>query len=72
MEPMNATNVSEAMRNSGFETKFGNDKNTAKYGALFLDDDSDSKRIGCVTPQLYLMKLSSTDPLTTVPDAAGK
>lgn len=71
-EPMNATNVSEAMRNGGFETKFRNDEITAKYGALFFDDDSDSKRMGCATPQLYLMKLSSIDPLTTVPDAAGK
>jgi aarF domain-containing kinase len=71
-KPMNATNVSEEMRNSGFETKFGNDEITAKYGALFFDDDSDSKRMGCATPQLYLMKLSSIDPLTRVPDAAGK
>jgi hypothetical protein len=60
------------MRNCGFETKFGNDEITAKYGALFFDDDSDSQRMGCATPQLYLMKLSSMDPLTTVPDASGK
>lgn len=71
-EPINVTEVSEAMRNSGFETKSGNDEVTAKYGALFFDDDSDSKRTGCATPQIYLMKLTSIDPLTTVPDAAGK
>lgn len=63
--------MSEAMRNCGFVTKYGNDTITAKYGALFFDDDSDSRRMGCATPQIYLMKLGSIDPLLTVPDAAG-
>ena len=69
--PVNASDVSEAMRDSGFKTKRNRDDVTAKYGALFFDDDSDSKRMGCATPQLYLLKLSSMDPLVKVPDAAG-
>jgi len=67
---MNATEVSGAMRESGFVTKHSKDEITAKYGALFFDDDSDSRRMGCATPQIYLIKLSALDPLVTVPDAA--
>lgn len=69
-DPMNATEVSEAMRDCGFVTKHNKDEITAKYGALFFDDDSDSRRMGCATPQIYLMKLGALDPLVTVPDAA--
>lgn len=67
---MNATEVSEAMRDCGFVTKYNRDDITSKYGALFFDDDSDSRRMGCATPQIYLMKLGALDPLVTVPDAA--
>ena len=67
---MNATEVAEAMRASGFVTKYSKDEITAKYAALFFDDDSDSRRTGCATPQIYLIKLGVMDPLLTVPDAA--
>lgn len=68
---MNATEVSEAMRECGFVTKYSKDEITAKYGALFFDNDLDSRRMGCATPQIYLMKLGALDPLVIVPDAAG-
>lgn len=70
-DPVNTTEVSEAMRDCGFVTKHNNDEITTKYGALFFDNDSDSRRMGCATPQLYLIKLGTIDPLLTVPDAAG-
>jgi aarF domain-containing kinase len=69
-DPVNVTEVSEAMRVCGFATKYNKDEITAKYGALFFDDDSDSRRMGCATPQIYLLKLGALDPLVTVPDAA--
>ncbi len=69
-DPMNVTEVSEAMRACGFVTKRSKDHIIAKYGALFFDNDSDSRRMGCATPQIYLMKLGALDPLVTVPDAA--
>ena len=70
-DPMDPNQVSKAMRDSGFVTKQSNDEVTAKYGALFFDNDSDSRKMGCATPQIYLMKLSALDPFVTVPDAAG-
>lgn len=62
--------VAEAMRECGFKTKFDKDKVLTMYAKLFFDSDDEAKAEGCVTPQLYLMKLSSMDPLITVPDAA--
>jgi aarF domain-containing kinase len=62
--------VAEAMRKLGFKTKFDKPNVLTKYAKLFFDSDDDAKAEGCVTPQLYLLKLSTMDPLITVPDAA--
>jgi aarF domain-containing kinase len=62
--------VGEAMRQFGFRTKNNSDKVLTMYAKLFFDSDDEAKAEGCVTPQLYLMKLSALDPLVQVPDAA--
>lgn len=62
--------VAAAMRECGFITKWNKDDVLAQYAKLFFDSDDDAQAHGCATPQLYLMKLSTLDPLLRVPDAA--
>jgi len=64
------TKVAIAMRELGFKTKFDKDSVLTKYARLFFDSDDEAKAEGCATPQLYLLKLSTMDPLVIVPDAA--
>jgi aarF domain-containing kinase len=62
--------VATAMRECGFQTKWDKDDVLTMYAKLFFDSDDEAKAEGCATPQMYLMKLSSLDPLLHVPDAA--
>lgn len=66
------TVIAEAMRSLGFQTKLNDDAILAKYAALFFDSDVDAKKMGCATPQLYFAKLTTLDPLVSVPDVASK
>ena len=69
-DSVDAAQVATAMRECGFVTKWDKDDVLVQYAKLFFDSDDDAKVHGCATPQLYLMKLSSLDPLLRVPDAA--
>lgn len=64
--------VADAMRNLGFQTKNDKDETLSQYASLFFDSDSEGKRLGCATPQLYFSLLTKLDPLIIVPDAASK
>ena len=69
-ESIDDTKVANAMRQCGFKTKFDKDNVLTMYAKLFFDSDDEAKAEGCATPQMYLMKLSTLDPLLDVPDAA--
>ena len=69
-DSVDTSQVAVAMRECGFVTKWDKDDVLAQYAKLFFDSDDEAKTQGCATPQLYLMKLSSLDPLLRVPDAA--
>ena len=62
--------IAEAMRKLGFKTKFDQDDTLAKYAALFFDSDTEGKKMGCATPQMYFATLTKMDPLENVPDVA--
>jgi aarF domain-containing kinase len=68
----NNNQIAEAMRQLGFRTKFDQDDTLAKYAALFFDSDTEGKKIGCATPQMYFATLTKLDPLVNVPDVASK
>jgi aarF domain-containing kinase len=69
---IDVASLADAMRQFGFKTRNNKDEVLARYAALFFDNDVEAKRMGCATPQLYLLKLAEMDPLENVPDAAGK
>lgn len=69
-DSVDTSQVATAMRECGFVTKWDKDDVLTQYAKLFFDSDDEAKTQGCATPQLYLMKLSSLDPLVRVPDAA--
>ncbi|KAL7533227.1 hypothetical protein ACHAWF_004398 [Thalassiosira exigua] len=62
--------VSNAMRTFGFRTRDGNDDIMAKFAALYFDSDAEGKKMGCSSPQIYLLRLESIDPMIEVPDPA--
>ena len=67
-----AATVAEAMRQLGFKTKHDQDETLSQYASLFFDSDSEGKKLGCATPQMYFALLTKLDPLVHVPDAASK
>jgi aarF domain-containing kinase len=69
-ESIDNSKVAAAMRDCGFITKWDKDDVLTMYAKLFFDNDDEAKAQGCATPQLYLIKLASLDPLLHVPDAA--
>jgi aarF domain-containing kinase len=69
-ESIDKSKVAAAMRDCGFQTKWDKDDVLTMYAKLFFDSDDEAKAQGCATPQLYLMKLASLDPLLHVPDAS--
>lgn len=69
-ESVDKSKVAAAMRECGFQTKWDKDDVLTMYAKLFFDSDDEAKAQGCATPQLYLLKLASLDPLLHVPDAA--
>jgi aarF domain-containing kinase len=69
---LSVSDIADAMRSLGFQTKFNDDGILAQYAALFFDSDIEGKRMGCATPQLYFSQLTKTDPLVNVPDVASK
>lgn len=66
------SDIADAMRNLGFRTKLDKDEVLARYAALFFDSDSEGKRLGCATPQIYFSILNKMDQLVDVPDVASK
>lgn len=69
----NQTDIATAMQAAGFKTKAPNDTEIlCKYASLFFDDDSESKKLGFATPQLYFASLMSSNPLVDIPGSASK
>lgn len=66
------SDIADAMRSLGFQTKFNNDGILAQYAALFFDSDIEGHKMGCATPQVYFSRLTKADPLLRVPDVASK
>lgn len=64
--------VAAVLRGMGFRSKHNKPDVLVRYGRLFFDSDVGMEDFGCATPQLYLLKLSSLDPLEKVPDSAGE
>ena len=56
----------------GFRSKHNKPDVMVRYGKLFFDSDAGMRDFDCATPQLYLLKLMSMDPLLEVPDSAGE
>ena len=69
----NATEIANTMTAAGFVPEDPSDEEIlGKYAALFFDDDSESKRLGFATPQLYFASLMAQNPLVHIPDSASK
>jgi aarF domain-containing kinase len=66
------SDIADAMRSLGFQTKFNDDGILAQYAALFFDSDIEGHKMGCATPQIYFSRLTKADPLVKVPDVASK
>jgi aarF domain-containing kinase len=66
------SDIADAMRSLGFQTKFNDDDVLAQYAALFFDSDIEGHKMGYATPQVYFSVLTKTDPLVKVPDVASK
>ena len=62
--------VASAMRNFGF--RFNNDREDIirETARLFFDSDCGRRKVGCATPQDYLLYLQSLNSFDIVPDAA--
>ena len=70
--PENEKIVADAMRNFGFRFKYADEHCiVTKTAKLFFDSDSEGRKVGCTTPQLYLLYLQARNPMEHVPDAAG-
>jgi len=64
--------VADAMRRLGFRTRFDKDEVLARFAALFFDSDSEGKKLGYATPQIYFSTLNQMDQLIDVPDVASE
>ena len=60
------------MKKAGFDIRYSNDEMLKRYAKLFFDSDEDGLKEGWVTPQHYFASLMFANPLTSIPDAAGK
>lgn len=68
----NEKSVADAMRDFGFRFKHTDEHHiVTKTAKLFFDSDSDGRKIGCTTPQIYFLYLQARNPMEHVPDAAG-
>lgn len=63
--------VTEAMLDLGFRTRDGRGDVMVAYAKMLFDSDLEARKQGFTNSQLYLLKLTSTDPLVAVPDSAG-
>jgi aarF domain-containing kinase len=72
-ESRNNTEIAAVMRKAGFAAKDpGDDEMLVRYATLFFDDDSESRKLGFASPQLYFVSLMLRNPLTKIPDEASK
>jgi len=62
--------VACAMKDFGFESRFGKSDVMSRVAALYFDTDEGGRQLGFMNPQFYLEYLLNMDPIVTVPDAA--
>ena len=67
-----STTIAQAMRTLGFSVRDESDDMLAKYATIFFDSDLEGQLMGYPNPQEYFSSLMSSNPLTAIPDSAGK